>query len=36
MRTDMDLLVLENHLLDKAAQPPWEEAEDWREEFGLD
>jgi carbamoyltransferase len=36
MRTDMDLLVMENHLLDKAAQPPWEEAADWREEFGLD
>ena len=36
MRTDMDLLVLENHLLDKAEQPPWEEAADWRQEFGLD
>jgi carbamoyltransferase len=36
MRTDMDNLVLGPFLLDKAAQPEWEETEDWRKEFQLD
>ncbi|MEZ4295953.1 MAG: carbamoyltransferase [Polyangiaceae bacterium] len=36
MRTDMDLLVLEDCLLDKAAQPAFEEATDWRTEHELD
>jgi carbamoyltransferase len=36
MRTEMDLLVLEDHLLWKADQPPWEEKEDWRQQYELD
>lgn len=36
MRTEMDLLVLEDHLLWKSAQPPWEEKEDWRSQYELD
>ena len=36
MRTEMDALVLEDCLLDKAAQPPFEEASDWRQTFALD
>jgi carbamoyltransferase len=36
MRTEMDYLVLENHLLSKSAQPDWEKDESWREEFDLD
>jgi len=36
MRTDMDVLVLEDCLLSKAEQPAWQEKEDWRQEFVLD
>ena len=36
MRTEMDALVLEDCLLDKAAQPPFEESEDWRQTFAPD
>jgi carbamoyltransferase len=37
MRTEMDYLVLGNHLLDKRDQPAWHEAADaWQEEFELD
>jgi carbamoyltransferase len=36
MRTDMDLLVLENFLLDKAVQPQSTEDESWKTEFALD
>jgi carbamoyltransferase len=36
MRCDMDTLVLENFVLDKAAQPPWQERSDWRSEFDPD
>jgi carbamoyltransferase len=36
MRTEMDVLVLENHVLRKAGQPKWEETGDWRKEFELD
>jgi len=36
MRTEMDVLVLENVLLHKADQPPWQEEADWRSEFELD
>ena len=36
MRTDMDLLVLENFLLERAAQPKRAEDESWRKEFVLD
>lgn len=36
MRTDMDLLVLENFLLEKPAQPKSERDESWKTEFALD
>jgi len=36
MRTDMDLLVLENFLLEKAEQPKSTEDESWKTEFALD
>lgn len=36
MRTDMDLLVLENFLLEKPAQPAIERDESWKTEFALD
>jgi carbamoyltransferase len=36
MRTEMDLLVLGNHLVRKADQKPLEADTDWREEFVLD
>ena len=36
MRTDMDLLVLENFLLERTAQPERAEDESWRKEFVLD
>jgi carbamoyltransferase len=36
MRTGIDVLVLENHVLRKAAQPAWQETGDWRQEFELD
>lgn len=36
MRTGMDYLVLENFLLDKRAQPAWQEKENWQQEFTLD
>ncbi|MDO8680103.1 MAG: carbamoyltransferase [Acidobacteriota bacterium] len=36
MRTDMDLLVLENFLLERTAQPKRAEDESWRKEFVLD
>ncbi|RMH16219.1 MAG: hypothetical protein D6696_18740, partial [Acidobacteria bacterium] len=36
MRTNMDYLVLGPYLLDKTAQPEWQETEDWRQEFELD
>jgi len=36
MRTEMDVLVLEDCLLAKADQPAWEEGGDWREDFELD
>jgi carbamoyltransferase len=35
MRTDTDLLVLEDCVLRKSAQPPFEDT-DWRQEFELD
>ncbi len=35
-RTQMDVLVLENCILRKEDQPPFEENEDWRKEFALD
>ena len=36
MRTEMDVLVMENCLLFKEEQPPWEEKTDWRNELELD
>jgi len=36
MRTEMDLLVLENCLLQKSEQKAWNEATDWKQEFELD
>ncbi len=36
MRTEMDLLVLEDCILEKAAQPQLEGDTDWRKEYELD
>ncbi len=36
MRTDMDLLVIENFLLRKSEQPKFEDRADWQEEYELD
>jgi carbamoyltransferase len=36
MRTEMDVLVLEDFVLDKTQQEPWTEDADWRQEFALD
>ncbi len=36
MRTEMDLLVLEDCVLRKQDQPPFEDTEDWRAEYGKD
>ncbi|NJK38881.1 MAG: carbamoyltransferase [Oscillatoriales cyanobacterium SM2_3_0] len=36
MRTEMDYLVLENYLLAKPDQTPWEKDESWKNEFELD
>jgi carbamoyltransferase len=36
MRTEMDYLVIENHLFDKTQQPAWQDTDGWKEEFVLD
>ena len=36
MRTQMDVLVMEDCILFKAEQPPWEESETWRDALELD
>ncbi|MEK9627424.1 MAG: carbamoyltransferase [Nitrospinota bacterium] len=36
MRTEMDILVLENFVLDKKDQKPLADDKDWKEEFELD
>jgi len=36
MRTEMDVLVVEDYILFKEQQPPWQEKEDWQNEFELD
>ncbi|MEE1550128.1 MAG: carbamoyltransferase [Nitrospinaceae bacterium] len=36
MRTEMDVLVIEDCILFKKEQPVWEEGEDWRTELELD
>ena len=36
MRTEMDVLVIEDCILYKEEQPKWEEKGDWRNELELD
>ncbi len=36
MRTEMDVLLLENLILYKEEQPTWTETENWREKYELD
>jgi carbamoyltransferase len=36
MRTDMDILVMENCLLKKVDQPVFKEKDDWRKKYALD
>lgn len=36
MRTDMDILVLENCILEKEKQPEFQEDENWRDKYGND
>lgn len=36
MRTGMDLLVIEDHVFERAAQPPWPEGDAWRAAFTPD
>jgi len=36
MRTEMDVLVVENFILTKAEQPAWEKDDAWKTEFELD
>jgi carbamoyltransferase len=36
MRTEMDYLVVENHLLAKTGQPAREKDDSWMQEFELD
>jgi carbamoyltransferase len=36
MRTEMDVLVIEDCILFKEEQPPWKEGEEWRDELELD
>ena len=36
MRTEMDVLVMEDFILFKEEQPPWKEGKEWRNELILD
>ncbi|MBF0197581.1 MAG: carbamoyltransferase [Planctomycetes bacterium] len=36
MRTEMDVLVIDNHILFKEEQPDWKDDSKWKEEFALD
>ena len=36
MRTEMDVLVIDNYIFLKKDQPEWQETENWKEEFALD
>jgi len=36
MRTDMDYLVVGDFIFAKTEQPPWQEKDNWQEEYGLD
>jgi len=35
MRTEMDDLVIEDFLFEKAKQPEWKEEGNWKEKYGL-
>ena len=36
MRTEMDYLVIGNHVFTKTDQPEWQSTDNWKEEFVLD
>ena len=36
MRTEMDYLVIGNHVFSKKEQPAWKETDNWQEEYALD
>jgi carbamoyltransferase len=36
MRTEMDALVINDHLFLRSEQPPWKKSDGWKEEFLLD
>jgi carbamoyltransferase len=36
MRTDLDVLVMGRHVLNKEGQPPWEDRVDWKKLYELD
>ncbi len=36
MRTEMDVLVIEDFILYKEEQPPWRETKEWRKDLILD
>ncbi len=36
MRTEMDYLVIGNFLFNKVEQPPWQEKDNWRDQYELD
>lgn len=36
MRTEMDYLVIGDHIFDKSKQPVWPESQEWKNEFTLD
>lgn len=36
MRTEIDVLVIEDCILYKSEQPKWQEGENWRDELELD
>ena len=36
MRTNIDVLVMENYVLRKEDQPAFVDKENWRDEYGLD
>ena len=36
MRTEMDVLVIEDLILFKEEQPPWKEGKEWRNDLILD
>jgi carbamoyltransferase len=36
MRTEIDVLVIEDCILYKSEQPKWQESENWRDELELD